>query len=83
MRRRSGRHPKTGCKALFTYKPGTPPTPENRNLFWYKIPQRLSLASRVARHVQDKQTFIDTNWAKGHSQQKRLETREKANRRIL
>jgi len=79
MRRRSGRHPKTGCKALFTYKPGTSSTPENRYYLWHQTPQRLSLASRTARHVQDMPAFTDTNWAKGYSQHKRLETREKAN----
>jgi group II intron reverse transcriptase/maturase len=79
VRRRVGHHPKTGCKALFTYKPGTPSIPENRYYVWHKTPQRLSIASRTARHVQDKQAFTNTNWAKGHSQHKRLETREKAN----
>jgi hypothetical protein len=79
MCRRSGRHPKTGCKALFTYKPGTPSIPENRYYVWHKTPQRLSIASRTARHVQDKQVFIDTKWAKGQYQHKRMETREKAN----
>jgi 5-methylcytosine-specific restriction endonuclease McrA len=79
MRKRSGRDPKTGCKTLFTSHPGTSPTPESRYYLWHKSPQRLSLVSATARHVQDKQAFIDTNWAKGHSQHKRLETREKAN----
>jgi len=79
MRRRSRRHPKTGCKALFTYKPGTSPTPENRYYLWHKTARRLSIASRTAWYVQDKQAVIDTNWAKGHSQHKRLKIREKTN----
>jgi hypothetical protein len=79
MRKHYDRHPKTACKTLFIYKPGKPPSTENRYYLWHKPPCRLSLASVSARYVQDKQTFIDTNWANGHSQQKRLETREMAN----
>ncbi len=45
---------------------------------WHKTPRRLSLASVAARTVQDKQAYINTDWAKGRSQHKRLETRAKA-----
>ena len=79
MRKHYDRNPKTSCLALFIYKPGTPPIKENRYYLWHKVPRRLPIVSSAACHVQDKQAFIDTNWANGHSQQKRLETREKAN----
>jgi hypothetical protein len=42
------RDPKTGCKALFIYKPGKPPSPETRYFVWHKRPRRLSLASATA-----------------------------------
>jgi group II intron reverse transcriptase/maturase len=72
------RDPKTGCKALFIHKPGKPPSPETRYFIWHKTPRRLSLATVTAAIVQDKQAYINTNWAKGRSQHKRLETRAKA-----
>jgi hypothetical protein len=78
MRTHYDRDPKTGCKALFIHKPGKPPSPETRYFIWHKTPQRLSLASATVSIVQDKQAYINTNWAKGRSQHKRLETRAKA-----
>ena len=79
MRKHYVHHPKTACKALFVYKPGKPPSTENRFYLWHKAPSRLSLASMTTRYVQNQQAFIDTNWASGYSLQKRLETRELAN----
>ncbi|MBL7162168.1 MAG: group II intron reverse transcriptase/maturase [Anaerolineales bacterium] len=77
MRKRYARSSKTGCKALFTHKPGKPATPENRYFIWHKTLPRLSLASATTCGVQDKQTYIDTGWAKGRSRHKRCETRER------
>jgi hypothetical protein len=79
MRKHYDHHPKTACKALFVYKPGTPPITDNRFYLWHKAPSRLSLASMTTRYVQDQHAFIDTNWASGYSLHKRLETRELAN----
>jgi group II intron reverse transcriptase/maturase len=81
MRKHYDQHPKTACKTLYVHKPGTPPITENRYYLWHKAPRRLSLASFAIRHVQDKQAFIDTSWAHGYSQHKRLETRQMANHR--
>jgi hypothetical protein len=71
-----GRDPKTGCKALFVYKPGASPAPETRYFVWHKTPRRLTFATTVS--VQDRQAYVDTGWAKGRSVQKRLETRAAA-----
>ena len=79
MRKQYDRSSKTGCRALFTYKPGKPATPENRYFIWHKTLRRLSLASVKTYNIQDQQAYIDTGWAEGHSRHKRLETREVAN----
>jgi hypothetical protein len=79
MRKHYDRHPKTTCKTLFIDKPGKPPSADNRYYLWHKAPSRLTMFSFEASCVQDQQSFINTTWAKGHSQQKRLETREMAN----
>lgn len=76
MAKHYDRSPKTGCKALFIYKPDQPPAPENRYFIWHKTPTRLSLATTT--WVDDKQAYLNTNWAKGRSQQKRLETKAAA-----
>jgi hypothetical protein len=78
MHKHYGRDPKTGCKALFVYKPGKPSSPKTRYSIWHKTPRRLPLASPLAREVEDREAFINTDWAKGRSIHKRLETREKA-----
>jgi hypothetical protein len=77
MRKHYERDPKTGCKALFIHKPGSPPTPKTHYFVWHKTPRRLSFATIVS--VQDKQPYVNTDWAKGRSMQKRLETRAEAN----
>jgi group II intron reverse transcriptase/maturase len=79
MHKHYGRSPKTGCRALFIYKPGKTPSPETRYFIWHKTPKRLSLAANTASRVEDKQAYINTNWAKGRSQHQRLETRAAAN----
>lgn len=79
MRKHYERDPTTGCQALFTYKPGKPPSSETRYFIWHKTRRRLSLASRSASTVLDSQPYINTDWAKGRSQHKRLETRAAAN----
>jgi group II intron reverse transcriptase/maturase len=81
MRKRYDRSPTTGCKALFTYRPGKSATPENRYFIWHKTLRRLSLASVTIYNIQDKQAYIDTGWAKGHSRHKRRETQELADNR--
>jgi group II intron reverse transcriptase/maturase len=78
MRTHYDRHPKTGYKTLFTYRPGNLPSTDHRYYLWHKAPRRLSLASIAARHVQDKPAHIDTNWAIGHSRHKRIQTRTMA-----
>jgi len=72
------RDPQTGCKGLFIYRPGQPLTPENRYFIWHKTPKRLSLAIGTAAHVQDKQPYVNANWATGRSLHKKLETQTKA-----
>ena len=72
------RDSKTGCKGLFTYKPGKPQIPENRYFIWHKTPKRLGLMAVAAKEVQDRPAYINQNWAKGRSQQKRLETQARA-----
>ncbi|MGB6379972.1 MAG: group II intron reverse transcriptase/maturase [Syntrophobacteria bacterium] len=74
MRKHYARHPKTGCKALFVHRPGQQPSPETRYFIWHKTPIRRSLFSPMITTVQDRQAYIDTGWAKGRSQHKRLET---------
>jgi hypothetical protein len=78
MRKHYDRCPTTGCKGLFVDKPGQTPSPETRYFIWHKTPKRLSLASKSIAQVNDKQAYININWARGRSQQKRLETRAKA-----
>jgi len=79
MRKHYGRDPKTGCKALFVYKPGKTPSPKTQYSIWHKTPRRLTLASPLARKVEDRQAFINTDWAKGRSIHQRQETRANAN----
>jgi len=79
MRKHYDRCPTTGCKGLFIYKPDKAPSPETRYFIWHQTPKRLSLATKTAAQVKDKQAYINTDWAKGRSQHKRLETRAKAN----
>ncbi len=81
MRKHYGRSSRTRCKALFDYKPGQTPSPETRYFIWHKTPKRLSLASSMAAMVQDQHAYITTNWAKGRSRQKQLETRTAAHDR--
>lgn len=78
MRNHYGRDPATVCKALFIYKPGKPPSPATRYFIWHKTPRRLSLASASAAIVQDRHAYINTDWAKGRSLHKCLETRATA-----
>ncbi len=73
------RSPTTRCKALFVYKPNKTPTEETRYFIWHKTAKRLSLVSTWASTVQDQQAYINTNWAKGRSLQKQLETQTEAN----
>jgi RNA-directed DNA polymerase len=80
MRKQYDRSLKTGCKGLYTYKPGKPATPENRYFIWHKTLPRLSLASVTTYSTNDQQAYIDTGWAKGRSRHKRHETQEQAER---
>jgi group II intron reverse transcriptase/maturase len=72
------RDPKTGCKGLFIYKPGKPVAPENRYFIWHKTPKRLGLMSPAVKEVRDQPAYINQNWARGRSQQKKLETQARA-----
>ena len=78
MRKHYDRSPQTGCRALFTYKPGQTPSPKTRYFIWHKPSKRLSLASLSASRVQDQQAYLNTNWAKGRSRHKQLETQAAA-----
>jgi group II intron reverse transcriptase/maturase len=78
MRKHYGRHPVTGCKALFVYKPGKPPSPETCYYVWHKTPRRLSFSSPSVTTTRDKQAYVNTGWAQGHSLHKRLETQSTA-----
>ena len=79
MRKQYDRSPTTRCKALFVYRPGATASPKTRYFIWHKTPRRLTFASATVGSVQDRQAYIDTGWAKGHSHYKRLQTREIAN----
>ena len=74
MHKHYDRSPTTGCKALFVYKPDQTPSAKTQYFIWHKTLPRLSLASSKAATVQDQQAYINTNWAKGRSLQKQLET---------
>ena len=78
MRKHYGCDPKTGCRALFVYKPGQTPTSESRYFIWHKTPRRLTFSASAVRSVQDQQAYVDTGWARGRSLHKRLETRATA-----
>lgn len=78
MRKHYGRDPKTGCKALFVYKPGQTATSESRYFIWHKTPRRLTFSSSTVCDVQNQQAYVDTGWVKGRSLHKRLETRAAA-----
>lgn len=75
MRKHYARDPKTGCLALFVYRPGAPPSAATRYSIWHKTQRRLTFADVGACSVDDRQAYIDTGWAKGRSLHKRLETR--------
>ncbi len=75
MRKRYTRNLATGCMALYVYVPGKAPSPETRYFLWHKTPSRLTFSSKQATTVDDTQAYISTEWAKGRSQHKRLETR--------
>jgi hypothetical protein len=79
MRDYYARDPKTGCKGWFTPLPGKPRTPDNRLFIWHKVPLRLQLGSNRAKTVQDQHTYLNTSWAQGRSQHKKLETQANAN----
>lgn len=78
MRDHYARDSKTGCLGLYVNIPAQPPVPANRYFIWHKAPPRLWLAANSAYHVQDKQHYLNTDWAAGRSQHKKLETKAKA-----
>jgi group II intron reverse transcriptase/maturase len=78
MKNHYARDPKTGCLGLYIQRPAQPPTPQNRYFIWHKMPPRLWLAAGLAYQVQDKQPYLDTDWAAGRSHHKKLETRARA-----
>lgn len=73
MRRRYVRDPKTGCMTLFVQRPGAGPKGDPRCYLWHKRPKRLPLMSSEATTILDKLPYLNTNWARGHSQTARLE----------
>jgi len=78
MKEHYARDPKTGCLGLYIPIPGKPQNTENRYFIWHKSPTRLQLNATQVYQVEDEQSYINTNWAKGRSQQKRIETIAKA-----
>jgi len=78
MKEHYARDPKTGCLGLYIPIPGKPQNTENRYFIWHKSPTRLQLNATQVYQVEDEQSYINTNWAKGRSQQKRTETITKA-----
>jgi hypothetical protein len=78
MKTHYARDPKTGCLGLYIHRPDRPQTPQNRYFIWHKMPPRLWLAASPAYQVQDKQPYLDTDWAAGRSHHKKLETRARA-----
>ena len=44
---------------------------ENHYFIWHKSPTRLQLNAAQVYQVEDEQSYINTNWAKGRSQQKK------------
>jgi len=78
MRDHYARDPKTGCLGLYLNIPAKPQAPANRYFVWHKAPPHLWLAASPAYHVQDKQPYLNTDWAAGRSQHKKLETKAKA-----
>jgi group II intron reverse transcriptase/maturase len=81
MKEHYARDPKTGCLGLYVPIPGKPQSVENRYFIWHKSPTRLQLNAAQVYQVEDEQAYINTNWAKGRSQQKKMETLAKANNR--
>lgn len=78
MKDHYARDPKTGCLGLYVPVPGKPQNAENRYFIWHKTPTRLQLNATPSYHVDDGQPYLNTNWAAGRSEQKKLETRAKA-----
>ena len=81
MKEHYARDPKTGCLGLQVPIPGKPQSVENRYFIWHKSPTRLQLNAVQVYQVEDNQSYVNTNWAKGRSQQKKMETLAKANNR--
>jgi group II intron reverse transcriptase/maturase len=80
MRSHYDKDPKTGCKALFIYKPGQATLPENRYFIWHKRPKRLSFCSTLT-EIQDNMPAVRQGWATGRSLHKKIETRLEAEMR--
>ncbi len=78
MKSHYARNPKTDCLGLYTFIPGNPQMPKNRYFVWHKTPTRLQLGSNLIYQIEDRQAYIETEWAGGHSQHTRIETRVKA-----
>jgi hypothetical protein len=81
MQAHYARSPRTGWKALFIHKPGQPSSPESRYFVWHKPSDRLSLHAGPLVNMEDKQAYLNTDWAKGRSLHKKLETRAAADHR--
>lgn len=72
MKRRYGRDPKTGKKALFANRP------DGSKLFlWNKPPKQTSILV-AGSYVDDRQPYITTSWAGGNSIEKKAQTIEQA-----
>lgn len=78
MRDHYARDSKTGCLGLYVNIPAQPQVPANRYFVWHKAPPHLWLAASPAYQVQDKQPYLNTDWAAGRSQHKKLVTKTRA-----
>jgi hypothetical protein len=81
MKDHYARDPKTSCLGLYIPKPGKPQSAENRYFIWHKTPPRLQFNTDSVYFVDDRQPYLNREWAKGRSLQKKLETRAKAEMR--
>jgi group II intron reverse transcriptase/maturase len=81
MRDHYARDPRTGCLGLYIYKPGHSQTEEHRYFLWHKTLPRLPLNASPTYHVQDREAYLTTGWAKGRSEHKKWETRTRAKNR--
>jgi Group II intron, maturase-specific domain len=78
MRQHYARSPRTGWRGLYITKPGQPSTDEHRYFIWHRPPSRLGIGSPSVAVVSDQSAYLNTNWAKGRSEQQKKLTQTRA-----